>query len=184
MKCGAFHEMRHFSYEKHCAFHEKHHISWKAPHFMKSTMLFIWKAPEIIKNSWFNTHLPFGSGLSQRTEVRPTSCLIGLSKNERPILDHHAKAHNFEIQQISCGFHVKSSRFHMKSLVIGPTLHSSNWRVFAETLAFIILGGFNRWNLGEIHQISWVKSTGFQGEICQISWVKSAGFRKTNCQEW
>ena len=41
----------------------------------------------------------------------------------------------------------------MKSLVIVPTLHSSNWRVFAETLAFIILGGFHRWNLGEIHQI-------------------------------
>ena len=28
---------------------------------MKSATLFIWKAPEIIKNSWFNTHLPFGS---------------------------------------------------------------------------------------------------------------------------
>ena len=46
---------------------------WKAVLFMKSIALFIWKAPEIIKNSWFNTHLPFGSGLSQRTEVRPTS---------------------------------------------------------------------------------------------------------------
>ena len=57
----------------------------------------------------------------------------------------------------------------MKSLVIAPTLHSSNWRVFAETLAFIILGGFHRWNLGEIHQISPVKSTRFQGEIHQIS---------------
>ena len=27
--------------------------------------------------------------------------LFGLSKNERPILDHHAKAHNFEIRRIS-----------------------------------------------------------------------------------
>ena len=61
----------------------------------------------------------------------------------------------------------------VKSLVIAPTLHSSNWRVFAETLAFIILGGFHRSNLGEIHQISWLKSTRFQGEIHQISRVKS-----------
>ena len=58
----------------------------------------------------------------------------------------------------------------MKSLVIAPTLHSSNWRVFAETLAFIILGGFHRWNLGELCWISKVKSTRFQGEIWWISW--------------
>ena len=65
----------------------------------------------------------------------------------------------------------------MKFLVIAPTLHSSNWRVFAETLAFIIFG-FHRWYLGEIHQIS--------PEICwisRISWnppdfmVKSARFQ-------
>ena len=73
---------------------------------------------------------------------------------------------------------LKSGRFHvdlnpvdfMKSLVIAPTLHSSNWRVFAETLAFIILGGFHRWNLGELCWISQVKSTRFQGEIWWISW--------------
>ena len=68
----------------------------------------------------------------------------------------------------------------MKSLVIVPTLHSSNWRVFAETLAFIILGGFHRWNLGEIHQISWVKSTRFQGEIHWISRVKSPTLHSSN----
>ena len=68
----------------------------------------------------------------------------------------------------------------MKSLVIAPTLHSSNWRVFAETLAFIILGGFHRSNLGEIHQISWVKSTRFQGEIHQISRVKSPTLHSSN----
>ena len=45
----------------------------------------------------------------------------------------------------------------MKSLVIAPTLHSSNWRVFAETLAFIIWVDFT----GEI----WVKSADFMGEI-------------------
>ena len=68
----------------------------------------------------------------------------------------------------------------MKSLVIAPTLHSSNRRVFAETLAFIILGGFHRWNLGEIHQISWLKSTRFQGEIHQISRVKSPTLHSSN----
>ena len=81
----------------------------------------------------------------------------------------------------------------MKSLVIAPTLHSSNWRVFAETLAFIILGGFHRWNLGEIHhfmvEIHQISSTGLKsafiqisgwnlGEICHwISWVKSTRFQ-------
>ena len=73
-----------------------------------------------------------------------------------------------EIRMKSGGFHVDftwnladftwNPADFMKSLVIAPTLHSSNWRVFAETLAFIILGGFHRWNLGEIHQISRVKS--------------------------
>ena len=73
----------------------------------------------------------------------------------------------------SARFQLKSGRFHvdfMKSLVIAPTLHSSNWRVFAKTLAFIILGGFHRWNLGELCWISQVKSTRFQGEIWWISW--------------
>ena len=85
---------------------------------------------------------------------------------------------------------LKSSGFHadfmwnladfMKSLVIAPTLHSSNWRVFAETLAFIIWGEFHRWNLGEIHQISWLKSTRFQGEIHWISRVKSPTLHSSN----
>ena len=59
-----------------------------------------------------------------------------------------------EICQISW---VKSTRFqgemHWISRVKSPTLHSSNWRVFAETLAFINFG-FHRWYLGEIRQIS------------------------------
>ena len=63
-----FHEMWCFSYEKHCAFHEMWCFSWKAVLFVKSVALFIWKAPEIIKNSWFNTHLPFGSGWFMRWE--------------------------------------------------------------------------------------------------------------------
>ena len=99
---------------------------------------------------------------------------------------------------------MKSSGFY-EILVIAPTLHSSNWRVFAETLAFIILGGFHRWNLGELCWISQVKSLviaptlhssnwrvfaetlafiilgGFHrwnlGEIHQISWLKSTRFQ-------
>ena len=45
------------------------------------------------------------------TETDALPLLIGLSK-ERPILDHHAKAHIHEIRRISCGFHLKSTRFH------------------------------------------------------------------------
>ena len=69
----------------------------------------------------------------------------------------------------------------MKSLVTAPTLHSSNWRVFAETLAFIILGGFHRWCLGEICQISWVKSTRVQGEIPHPAFIKLKSFCWNTC---
>ena len=75
---------------------------------------------------------------------------------------------------------LKSSGFHadfmwnpvdfMKSLVIAPTLHSSNWRVFAETLAFIILGGFHRWNLGELCWISQVKSLVIAPTLHSSNW--------------
>ena len=58
---------------------------------------------------------------------------------------------------------------HQISRVKSPTLHSSNWRVFAETLAFIILGGFHRWYLGEIHWISGWNLLDFTGEIHWIS---------------
>ena len=76
--------------------------------------------------------------------------MFGLSKNERPILDHHAKAHNFEIHprpyKIRC-FNKNSSVWgvhgggamtpdFMKSRVIAPLLHSSNWIVLVETPTF------------------------------------------------
>ena len=195
-------------------------FTWNPPDFMKST----WNLPDFMKSAWnladFRWNLAdfMKSGGFQvkstpnliKSDVSAKTLLIGLLKNERPILDHHAKAHNFEIQWISCGFHMKSSGFHMKSggfyeiLGHSPTLHSSNWRVFAETLAFIILGGFHRWNLGELCWISQVKSLviaptlhssnwrvfaetlafiilgGFHrwnlGEIHQISWLKSTRF--------
>ena len=41
-----------------------------------------------------------------------SSWLLVFAK-ERPILDHHAKAHIHEIRRISCGFHLKSTRFHV-----------------------------------------------------------------------
>ena len=80
---------------------------------------------------------------------------------------------------------VKSGRFHGWNppdfRVKSPTLHSSNWRVFAKTLAFIILGGFHRSNLGEICQISWVKSTRFQGEIPHPAFIKLKSFCWNTC---
>ena len=39
--------------------------------------------------------------LEVRSSVHVLWGFFGLSKNERPILDHHAKAHNFEIRWIS-----------------------------------------------------------------------------------
>ena len=47
MKCGAFHEMQHFSYEK-C------HFSWKAPLFIWKALCFSWKAPHFMKSSAFH----------------------------------------------------------------------------------------------------------------------------------
>ena len=48
--------------------------------------------------------------------------MFGLSKNERPILDHHTKAHNFEIRRISPEIHpqpYKGRYFNKNSLVWG-----------------------------------------------------------------
>ena len=90
--------------------------------------------------------------------ANPTS-VIGLSK-ERPILDHHAKAHIHEIRRISYGFH-------------------EIWWISGEIRQ--ILGGFHT---------DFMKSGGFQVKsgrfhtdfTHRISCVKSGG--KTNCQEW
>ena len=82
--------------------------------------------------------------------------LVGLSK-ERPILDHHPKAHIHEIWRISGEIHPQPYKIRcfnknssvwggcmegamtpdfMKSRVIAPLLHSSNWIVLVETPAF------------------------------------------------
>ena len=93
--------------------------------------------------------------------------------------------HRWNLGEIHWISWLKSTRFqgeiHWISRVKSPTLHSSNWRVFAETLAFIILGGFHRWYLGEICQISWVKSTRFQGEIPHPAFIKLKSFCWNTC---
>ena len=94
--------------------------------------------------------------------------LIGLSK-ERPILDHHPKAHIHEIRRISCEIHPQPYKIRcfnknssawgggcmegamtpdfMKSRVIAPLLHSSNWIVLVETPAFTRFWVDFTWNL-------------------------------------
>ena len=62
-------------------------------------------------------------------------------------------------------FRVKSTGF--QGWNPPPCIHQTE-EFFTETLAFIIWVRFHRWNLGEIHQISWVKSTRFQGEFHEI----------------
>ena len=102
--------------------------------------------------------------------------LIGLSK-ERPILDHHAKAHIFEIQRILCEIHPKPYKircFNKKSSVWGvqaggydPGFHEIMGH--SPSPAFIKLNSFG-WNicfykvLGGFHMKSarfHVKSTRF-----------------------
>ena len=81
----------------------------------------------------------------------------------------------------------------MKSKVIAPLLHSSNWIVFVETSEFIRFWVDFTWNPLDFMKSAGfhlkstgfhLKSTRFHGEICQISWwnlpdfVKSAGFHE------
>ena len=68
---------------------------------------------------------------------------VGLSK-ERPILDHHAKAHI-----------LKSGGFHVKSWVIAPSLHPPNWIVLVETFAFIRFWVDFTWTPLDFMRISW-----------------------------
>ena len=71
--------------------------------------------------------------------------MFGHSK-ERPILGDHPKAHIHEIRQISCGFHVKSGRFHADFMKSGRfQVRSTRFRADF------------RWNLPDF-----MKSGGFQ----------------------
>ena len=136
MKSGGFHEIQQIS----CRFHMK--SSGFHADFMKSLVI----GPTLHSSNW--------------RVFAETLAFIILGGSHR-VVKSGWNPPDFmgEIQWIS-GWNLVDF---MKSLVIAPTLHSSNWRVFAETLAFIILGGSHRWNLGEIHWISWVKSTRFLG---------------------
>ena len=109
---------------------------------------------------------------------------IGLSFFERPILDHDAKAHNFEIRRISCGFHVKSGGFHMKNLInqmfqqklfslggcrgrgydlgfyeiLGHSPHPAFIKLKSfcwNTCFYKVLGGFHMKSAG-LHEIQWI----------------------------
>ena len=108
--------------------------------------------------------------------------MFGLSKVERPILDYHTKAHNSwnppDFTMKSGGFQVKSTQNlinsdvsaktlqfggcmegamtpdSMKSKVIAPLLHSSNWIVFVETSEFIRFWVDFTWNPPDFMRIS------------------------------
>ena len=98
----------------------------------------------------------------------PGCSLIGLSK-ERPILDHHPKAHiHLKSTQnlIKSDVSTKTLQFggcmegamtpdFMKSRVIAPLLHSSNWIVLVETSAFTRFWVDFTWNPPDFMQISW-----------------------------
>ena len=68
--------------------------------------------------------------------------LIGLSKVERPILDHHTKAHNSwnpaDFTMKSSRFHLKSGRFHLKSsgFQVKSTQNLINSDVSTKTIQF------------------------------------------------
>ena len=151
-------------------------FSWNPVDFMWNSADFTWNLVDFM---WIKRHsLPTAL---HKTEKFLLSYLIGLSK-ERPILDHHAKAHILDFMK-SGGFQVKSSGFQVKS----ARFHTWNPPDFTGEIR-VKSARFHGWNLPDFMGEIWVKSTRFHrwnpGEIHQISWVKSTRFRKTNCQEW
>ena len=112
----------------------------------------------------FNYHLQL-SVQYWHWQVCRMQYIIGLSK-ERPILDHHAKAHIHEIWRIS------------------PEIHPQPYKIRCFNQNYSV------WWMQERGLWPWISwnPPDFTGEIHQISWVKSTGFhlwnRKTNCQEW
>ena len=80
----------------------------------------------------------------------------------------------------SFDFHMKSAGFHadftwnlvdfMKSLVIAPYLAFIKLKSFCWNTCFIILGGFHRWNLGELCWISQVKSMVIAPTLHSSNW--------------
>ena len=83
---------------------------------------------------------PFSALESISTKIPPWWLIIGLSKIERPILDHHAKAHNFEIREIRRISPLKSGRFHhWKSPTCGNVFNMTLWQCFLTSLLTMIL---------------------------------------------
>ena len=114
--------------------------------------------------------------------------LIGLSI-ERPILDHHPKAHVHEIRRISYGFHeirrisygfhtdfMKSGRFHtdftLKSSGFHPEIRRISWNPW-NPVDF-------RWNPADFTQISPVKSKNYKSKCfsknSSVWWMQGGGY--------
>ena len=154
--------------------------------------------PNSLKHTW-NTHAQCGSFdllyTTQFMQLKPIvqwrqiskedmqECLLFGLSIERPILDHHPKAHIHEIRRISwnpADFTMKSGGFHEIREI--------------RRISPVKSGGFHPWNPAdftrEIRRISPVKSGGFHEirEIRRISWnpadfmksVKSSGFHPWN----
>ena len=108
--------------------------------------------------------------------------MIGLSKVERPILDHHTKAHNLK----SGGFHtdfMKSGRFHTDFMKSGRFHHEicEIWQISGEIWQI----SWNPWNLADFTKISPVKSTQNYKSKCfsknsSVWWMQGGGFHPWN----
>ena len=121
--------------------------------------------------------------------------VIGLSI-ERPILDHHPKAHIHEIREIrkireirrispvkSGGFHPWSGGFH-EIRKIREIRRISPWNP-ADFMKSVKSGGFHPWNLADFTQISPVKSTQNYKSKCfsknsSVWWMQGGGFHPWN----
>ena len=121
-------------------------------------------------------------------------------ENERPILDHHAKAHNFEIRRISwnpadftpdfvksSGFHVKSSGFHE---ILGHSPHPAFIKL-KSFCCYKVLGGFHMksgWNLpdftGEIGRISKDQLPGMVSPMLIISSYREVLVKTVMLCDW
>ena len=111
--------------------------------------------------------------------------LFGLSKVERPILDHHTKAHNswnpVDFMRISCRFHE----------ILGHSPHPAfiKLKSFCWNTCFYNFGWISQvksgWNpldfMGEIHQISGWNPPDFKGEIPHPAFIKLKSFCWNTC---
>ena len=133
-----------------------------------------WNLLDFIRISWN----PVDFMWNRKTFARNCNSMFGLSK-ERPILDHHAKAH---IPWNPADF-MKSSGFHMDFIQISWNLADFRWNLVDFTMKS---GGFHHeiwWISGEIQWISWnlVDFRWNPVDFTQISPVKSTQNYKSKC---